>query len=197
MAAEMVRSLRPLCGEHCREHERLGYQRALDERCPAVVTVGPLMIDLHAQRVTVNGTDAYLTPTEWRLLTVLATRRGQIVSYSEIRDAVWGSDWYSDQAVRVNVNRIRTELGDGGRWIVTRPRYGYLLSDTPAPVRPVAQPRPPRQPRQPGWYGAPLPPGMWARDYDACRVCGTTEYRHRARGVCYRNTCLRTAGIPR
>ncbi len=34
-----------------------------------------------------------------------------------------------------------------------------------------------------------LPPGVWARHYDACVECGTTDRKHLAKGLC--STCYR------
>jgi len=31
-----------------------------------------------------------------------------------------------------------------------------------------------------------LKPGQWAREYDRCQECGTTERPHYARGLCER-----------
>lgn len=188
----MVAELRAHCGEHCREHERRGYQQALTEVTPRVVEVGPLRIDLTAKLVAVNGIEVHLTPTEWRILAELAERRGQPVDSDALRDAVWGDEWYSDNILRSNIARLRAQLREGGRWIVTRVGYGYLLADAPH-VKALPKPAAPRQPRRPGWYGAPLLPGQWSRDHDACRVCGTTEYVYHAHGVCRRRACLRAA----
>src|SRR5258708_36737328 len=46
----------------------------------ARVTTGPLQIDLEQRRVTVNGQDIKLTPTEYDLLKVLIKHRGKIMT---------------------------------------------------------------------------------------------------------------------
>ncbi len=49
-----------------------------------------LSIDLAERRVTVDGRIVKLSPTEFRLLTCLVRRRGQMVSHQQAIDAVWG-----------------------------------------------------------------------------------------------------------
>jgi DNA-binding winged helix-turn-helix (wHTH) protein len=72
-----------------------------------------------------------LTPTEYRLLCVLAERPGEVVAHQELTERVWG---YHDQGVRrsleVHVRRLRTILNRGGRetpQLVTRRGFGYRL----------------------------------------------------------------------
>ncbi len=63
---------------------------------------GWLKIDLSLQQVTVNGEPMDLTPTEFRLLSCLVQRSGQVVPHKELLTEVWGPE-YSDQISYLSV----------------------------------------------------------------------------------------------
>ena len=73
--------------------------------------IGSLVIDRSRCRVTVGEREVLLTPTEYRLLCVVAVRPGEVVSKKELADAVWG---YYDpdigRTLEVHVRRLRTKL---------------------------------------------------------------------------------------
>ena len=76
---------------------------------------GGLQIDLGAKRVRVDGEDVALTATELNLLAYLAANRGKIVTNSELAEAVWGSPYIEDSAIRMCVRRLRMKLKDDPR----------------------------------------------------------------------------------
>ena len=95
-----------------------------------------MSIDTAARRVTRAGVAIELRAKEFAILELLALRRGQIVSRTEIQDHLWGHD--SDtlsNVVDVHVCRLRNLLErDGEPLIQTRRGQGYVLAvPTPLP----------------------------------------------------------------
>jgi two-component system, OmpR family, response regulator MtrA len=79
----------------------------------AVVTVGDLLIDEAAFRVIRGRTELDLTATEFRLLSVLARRPGQVFTREMLLDLVWGYEYLGDsRLVNVAVQRLRAKLED-------------------------------------------------------------------------------------
>jgi two-component system response regulator RegX3 len=93
---------------------------------------GRLVIDPQAHLVTVDGKPASLTPTEYKLLLYLAHNAGQVLTYDQMLDQVWGPG-YEDHpdVVKVYVRRLRTKIEPDPahpRYIVTHRGTGYCLS---------------------------------------------------------------------
>ncbi len=57
---------------------------------PALLEAGPLRIDLARREVTVEGRDVRLTPTEYKLLALLARHAGKVLTHRQILREVWG-----------------------------------------------------------------------------------------------------------
>jgi two-component system KDP operon response regulator KdpE len=81
---------------------------------------GYLYIDLAQHQVRVKGELIGLTKTEYRLLNCLVEKDGQVVSFEEILDDVWGPG-YEDciDYVHVYMSRLRRKLEINPR----QPRY--------------------------------------------------------------------------
>src|SRR5207244_6694700 len=54
------------------------------------IEVPGLVIDPDLHRAMLNGEDAQLTRTEFRLLSVLASERGRVLSRDQLQQRVWG-----------------------------------------------------------------------------------------------------------
>src|SRR5262249_19149531 len=65
----------------------LGRRGPLRERA---VAIGPILVEIEAHRVTVDGAPVLLTAKELAILEVLAARRGRVVARDELIEAVWG-----------------------------------------------------------------------------------------------------------
>jgi hypothetical protein len=73
--------------------------------------VGTLRIDLAGHRVEVDGTPARLTPSEFRLLALLAGSPGEALSRREIMQHLWESSYVGDEhACDVHVSNIRRKI---------------------------------------------------------------------------------------
>lgn len=92
---------------------------------------GPIEIDFAQHRVTVEGCEVKLTPTEYRLLTYMALNANRVVTHRELLRAVWGPE-YGEEAeyLRVYARYLRQKLEpdpSNPRYILTEPGAGYML----------------------------------------------------------------------
>ncbi len=93
-----------------------------------LLTIGQLTVDTAARRVQLAGVEIVLTAREYRLLELMAMRRGQVVTRTMIYDHLFDEDHDSlSNLVDVYVSRLRTKLGK--QWITTRRGEGYVLDD--------------------------------------------------------------------
>ena len=74
-----------------------------------------IVLDAETHRVTRNGAEVKLGPTEFRLLSTLMEKPGRVWSREQLLDRVWGRDIYVDtRTVDVHVGRLRKSLTSGG-----------------------------------------------------------------------------------
>ena len=96
---------------------------------PHLVAERALTIDRIARNVTLDGERIELTATEFDILAFLDSNPHQVVTYTEVIDAVWGDATYFDRhALEVQVSRLRGKLGESGHqphFIETVRGYGY------------------------------------------------------------------------
>lgn len=105
-------------------------RRSSPERIANEVIVGDLKLDRNAHRVTRNGREVRLGPTEYRLLEVFLESVGRVLSRAQLLDAVWGRDGDIDErTVDVHVGRLRKALirGNEADPIRTVRGAGYVL----------------------------------------------------------------------
>lgn len=97
-----------------------------------LIYIADLVIDRSRGQVSRRNQPLNLTPTEFRLLVFMAQHPNQILTRSQILDAVWGynSDPETDQIVKVNIRRLREKIeinpGDP-KLLLTVPGIGYRL----------------------------------------------------------------------
>ncbi len=102
---------------------------------PPVIRAGEVEIDLDAKLVTRAGSQVRLTPTEYRLLEVLATNAGRLCTHRFLLERVWGAGYGEEsQYLRVYVANLRRKLDDPAepRILLTEPGMGYrFVADEP------------------------------------------------------------------
>ena len=99
--------------------------RMLDD----VETIGAVSIDRGGRRVMIKGQDVGLTPTEYRLLLLLASNPGLAQGREQLLRMVWGAEPdMQTRTVDVHIQRLRTKLGTAGDMIETVRGYGYRLA---------------------------------------------------------------------
>ncbi len=99
---------------------------------PDVLRIADLELDLVRQRVTRAGERVELTPKEFALLSLLARRRGEVLSRTLIAEQVWDMKLSQDtNVVDVHVRRLRAKVDDpfARKLIHTVRGMGYVLDE--------------------------------------------------------------------
>lgn len=96
--------------------ELLARVRALIRRAKghatAEIACGGVVLDTRTGRVTVDGEPIELTAFEYRVLSYLMHRKGQVVSRTELIEHVYAQDFDRDSnTIEVFVGRLRRKLG--------------------------------------------------------------------------------------
>ncbi len=97
----------------------------------AVMAVGGLSLDSASHRVTIEGDEIQLGPTEYRLLLFFIQHAERVYSRSQILDRVWGGNVYvEERTVDVHIRRLRKALAAHGydKLIQTVRGAGYRFS---------------------------------------------------------------------
>jgi two-component system, OmpR family, response regulator BaeR len=107
---------------------------AAEARPAPVLRVCELVIDRAQCQARVRGQALKLTPTEYRLLCVLASRPNAVVSRVELAESIWGMhDAAIARTLDVHMRRLRAKLSAAGAdrpALATRRGLGYqLISD--------------------------------------------------------------------
>ena len=91
---------------------------------------GGLTIDYGAGCVTLSGEEMKLTPTEYKLLCLLAKDAGKVLTHTYLTNKIWGSSWESDMAsLRVHMATLRKKLEKDSQtqYIQTHIGIGYRM----------------------------------------------------------------------
>ena len=91
---------------------------------------GSLTIDYGAGCAYLDGTALKLTPTEYKLLCLLAKDAGKVLTHTYLTDKIWGSCWESDMAsLRVHMATLRKKLerNPETQYIQTHIGIGYRM----------------------------------------------------------------------
>jgi two-component system phosphate regulon response regulator PhoB len=105
---------------------------SLPERIASVLSVGDIELDRDSHRVTRNGRQVHLGPTEFRLLEFLMQSPGRVFSRAQLLDGVWGRNVYVDErTVDVHIGRLRKAMMRGNETdpVRTVRGAGYAFSD--------------------------------------------------------------------
>jgi two-component system KDP operon response regulator KdpE len=98
----------------------------------AVIRLGELEVDLERRRVTANGVDIHLTPTEWDLVKLFAMHPDKVLTDRTIMEAVWGSAYQAQaHSLHVYVGRLRKKLEappGARRHLLTEMGVGYRFA---------------------------------------------------------------------
>lgn len=96
---------------------------------------GALRIDLASYRVTFRGHPLKLTPTQLKILSLLARHPGRAFTREQLIEHACGGDIYvEERTIDSHVSRIRSQLGEapGGGWYIETVRgVGYRLREEP------------------------------------------------------------------
>lgn len=106
------------------------YQSA-EAEADTKLEVEGLILEPELHRVTANGKDVKLGPTEFRLLQYFMTRPERVHSRGQLLNQVWGETVYvEERTVDVHIRRLRKALSEEGhdRFIQTVRSAGYRFS---------------------------------------------------------------------
>lgn len=97
------------------------------------VVSGDLVIDYAQRMVRIADREMALPPIEYRLLCLLATNAGKVITYGHLLTEVWGSEYCGEDIhiLEAAVARLRRRLGDGSgerNYISTRRGIGYSFN---------------------------------------------------------------------
>jgi two-component system KDP operon response regulator KdpE len=98
-----------------------------------IFTAGELSVDLAARVVRRAGREVHLTPTEFKLLSLLVRHAGRVVTHRQLLLEVWGpGSVESAHYLRVQMYGLRHKLEEvpaRPRYLLTEPGVGYRLRD--------------------------------------------------------------------
>ncbi len=108
---------------------RAAVRRASPAPDEPVVVTGDFTVDLADKRVTRDGADVRLTPTEWQLLEVMVRSSDRLVTQRQLLHEVWGPEYQTEgNYLRVYVANLRRKLEPDPsrpRHLLTEPGMGY------------------------------------------------------------------------
>ncbi len=103
----------------------------LAQRPSSIITVGPLRVDALHNEVSVNGKVSRLTPTESKLLHLLAVNANQVCTAEQIVSHIWGFGNEGDSGlIKAHIRHLRQKIeADPGKpcFILTVPGVGYTF----------------------------------------------------------------------
>ncbi|WP_405175024.1 response regulator transcription factor [Paenibacillus sp. FSL H8-0261] len=101
------------------------------EEFNSILIIKDLIIDKNKHSVKLKGANVSLTPLEFSILTLLASRPGQVFSSEKIYENVWKEPYgYSENTVMVHIRNLREKLEENPReplYIKTVWEVGYKI----------------------------------------------------------------------
>ena len=108
-------------------HRRSAHKPAM------AIEAGPMRLSMSTKRLTLDGREILLTPTEFSIVELLMRYQGQVVTRKMLCEHVWGFDWDGPtNVIEVHINRLRGKLDKGreASFISTIRGRGYALAST-------------------------------------------------------------------
>ena len=97
-----------------------------EKKAEDIVSIGGLTVDFTARRVTVDGTEAELSPKEYDLLFYMIRNRGIALTREKLISDVWGYDFFGDdRTLDTHIKLLRKQLGPYADKITTLRGVGY------------------------------------------------------------------------
>jgi two-component system KDP operon response regulator KdpE len=111
------------------------YHKAVDK--DPVVRTGVLTVDLVSRAVTLDGRHVTLTRKEYRLLHLLASHLGLVMTHNQLIKDIWGNSSPDNvQYLRTLVRKLRQKLESDPsqpKLLISESGVGYRLERNPAP----------------------------------------------------------------
>ena len=100
-------------------------------------SLGLLHIDYDKRRVILSGEEVHLTPTEYKLLILLASNHGKVLTHRYLVQQIWGEVTADDtQSLRVCMGNLRRKIEQNPaqpRFIITEVGVGYRMVEDELP----------------------------------------------------------------
>jgi two-component system, OmpR family, KDP operon response regulator KdpE len=110
-------------------------RRGSSEELPSIIEFGDISINFTSRTVQKGGRPIHLTPTEYRVLCLLAANEGKVLTYLKIMTEICGLDRpRAEHYLRVYMRNLRHKLEDEParpQHILTEPAVGYRLVQKP------------------------------------------------------------------
>ncbi len=107
----------------------------LEQRPSAIITVGPIRVDSLHNEVSMYGKTTRLTPTESKLLHLLAINANDVCTAGQIVTYIWGYGAGEASLIKAHIRHLRQKIEPdpaNPRYIRTVPGVGYTLIRHPA-----------------------------------------------------------------
>jgi two-component system KDP operon response regulator KdpE len=112
-------------------------RRGRKEALPSIFEFGDISVNITMRTVQKGGVPIHLTPTEYRLLCLLAANEGKVLTYLKIVTELCGPDRpKAEHYLRVYIANLRHKLEHEParpQHILTEPAVGYRLVLKPRP----------------------------------------------------------------
>jgi len=98
---------------HARIKALLRRARLADDSTPMIMEYHDdyLNVDLKTRRVSIDGTEIRLTPTEFKLLATFIRNPGEVLSFQQLLETVWGAEYTSEHHYpRIYVSHLRRKI---------------------------------------------------------------------------------------
>ena len=104
---------------------------SLAQRPSSIITVGPILVDSLHNEVNIYGKTARLTPTESKLLHLLAVNANNVCTANQIVSHIWGFGNDGDTClIKAHIRHLRQKIEPDPskpNYILTVPGVGYTL----------------------------------------------------------------------
>lgn len=106
-------------------------RRHQDNHFHQSMTVGSLTLNTEEYTLSREGKPLKLTPTGFKILSILMSAAPRVVSKHELEEKVWGEDIPSSDALRTHMHSVRAQVDKpfSKVMIVTVPSVGYQIID--------------------------------------------------------------------
>lgn len=105
-------------------------RQSREEETKRIELPDKVVIDLEKYEVTAAGKKVDLTTTEFRILQLLASKKGLVFTRDNILDYLWGEEKaVIDRTVDVHIRHLREKIGKGARCIKNVRGVGYKLEE--------------------------------------------------------------------
>lgn len=98
---------------------------------PLIYQASGITLDDARHEVLLEGRSVRLSPTEYKLLSMLMRQAGNVVSREKLVDELWGYDGFSANLLEIHVGKLRRKLEDNPRRprrILTVRSFGYKVA---------------------------------------------------------------------